>query len=307
MVAPLQPSAPGRAGAKAPGVLECAVNVSEGRDKGLLRLLADSCRGALADLHSDADHNRSVFTLVGPPREVEQAAHRLARAAVGSLDLRRHSGVHPRFGVLDVVPWVGLEGWPLRDAAEGSAMARAAERARRSFASWAAAELGLPVFLYGPERSLPELRRRAWKDLVPDLGPSAPHPTAGSVAVGLRPLLVAYNLWMRVDVTEAVAKSLAAGLRSPDVRALALRVGGRYQVSCNLIAPFATGPASVYDRVARLAPVERAEVVGLVPQGVLASVPEDRWPELGLSEGLTIESRLSRRGVAAWALEPIEL
>jgi glutamate formiminotransferase len=296
MVAPVQPSAPGGSIVGASGVLECVVNVSEGRDRQLLGLLARSCGDVLADLHSDADHNRSVFTLAGPPQNIEPSVRRLASEVVSRLDLGRHSGVHPRFGVLDVVPWVGLAGWPLRDAAQGSVIALAAKRARERFAAWAAEELGLPVFLYGPERPLPEVRRRAWKDLSPDLGPPAPHATAGSVAVGLRPLLVAYNLWMAAKVTEAEARSIAAGLRGPEVRALALRVGDGYQISCNLLAPFTRGPASVYDQVARLAPVVRAEVVGLVPRGVLDAVPKGRWDELGLSEGVTIESRLARQG-----------
>jgi|GEM_PF-99569 len=274
------------------GVLECVANLSEGRDQELVASLAQGCGRSLLDVHSDPDHNRSVFTLAGPPGEVERAVAELASSAVRKLDLRRHSGVHPRFGVLDVVPWVGLDSWPLKDAAPGSPMARAAEEARARFARFAGEELELPTFLYGPERSLPEVRRRAWKTLAPDFGPPAPHPSAGSAAVGLRPLLVAYNLWMAAQVTGEQAREVAASLRGPAVRSLALPVRGGYQVSCNLVSPFTTGPADVFDQVSRLAPVKRAEVVGLVPEAVLSTVPEARWAELGLSPGVTIESRL---------------
>jgi|SRR5579875_439586 glutamate formiminotransferase len=297
MVAPGRPSAPGsRFGAKS-GVLECVVNVSEGRDDRLVRSFGDRCQPVLLDVHSDPDHNRSVFTLAGAPEEVSQAVRQLAIEVTGELDIRDHSGVHPRFGVLDVVPWVGLEGWPLRDASEGSQMARAAEHARESFARWVASELGVPAFLYGPERSLPEVRRRAWRGLLPDFGPSAPHSRAGSVAVGLRPLLVAYNIWLAGSVNEQRARAVAASVRGPDVRALAFPVRGGYQVSCNLLAPFLTGPGVVYEQVSRLAPVQRAEVVGLVPRGVLVAVPKQRWVRLGLSASTTLESRLAERGL----------
>jgi glutamate formiminotransferase len=271
------------------------VNVSEGRDQGVLALLAGSCGPCLLDVHSDVHHNRSVLTLAGPPGEVEPAVRELARVTVCQLDLSRHRGVHPRFGVLDVVPFVGLEGWPVRDARPGGRAAMAAVAARDSFAAWAARELGLPVFLYGPERSLPDVRRAAWRHLAPDLGPPAPHPTAGSVAAGWRPLMVAYNLWMAEEVGLKEAKAIVARLRAPEVRALAFQVGAYFQVSCNLIRPLQVGPAEVWDEVSRWARVSRGEVVGLVPRTVLAATAEDRWAELGLSANLTIEARLSER------------
>ena len=282
---------------RATALLECVVNVSEGRDQGILASLGGACGPTLLDVHSDFHHNRSVFTLAGPPVAVEPAVRELARLTVSRLDLRRHSGVHPRFGVLDVVPFVGLEGWPVQDARAGSPAAMAAAAARQSFAAWAADTLGLPVFLYGPERSLPDVRRAAWRQLAPDFGPPAPHPTAGSVAAGWRPLLVAYNLWMAEEVGLRGAKAIVARLRAPEVRALAFQVGAYVQVSCNLIRPLQVGPAQVWDEVSRWARVSRAEVVGLVPSVVLAATDEDRWPELGLSPSLTIEARLLGRGL----------
>ncbi len=221
---------------------------------------------------------------------------RSARAAVDLLDLRAHQGAHPRFGVLDVVPWVALEGWPLRDVLDSSASdcGQRARQAREAFARWAADELALPVFLYGPERSLPEVRKEAWLDLQPDFGPTSPHPTAGAVAVGCRPMMLAYNLWMaEPDIDRA--KAVAAAIRSPDVRALAFVLGDHVQVSCNLLRPLRVGPAAIWDRVSELAPVARAELVGLTPETVLLATPEQRWRQLDLAYDRTIESRLRRR------------
>jgi len=268
------------------------MNISEGRDLAVVGLLADACGPCLLDVHSDGDHNRSVFSLAGEQARVEVAARDLAAAAVGMLDLAHHSGVHPRLGVVDVVPWVALEGWPLRDVAPSLAR-QCAGAARDRFAQWAASALGLPVFLYGPERTLPEVRSSAWRALTPDLGPNRPHPTAGAVTVGWRPLMMAYNLWL-AGPDMARARAIAKAVRSPSVRALAFSVAGQAQVSCNLTDPVAFGPNAIWDQVAAMGPVARAELVGLVPQAVLELVPEDLWAQLDLAPERTIEARLTR-------------
>ena len=263
--------------------LECVVNVSEGRDAALLDDLAGACGEDLRDLHADPHHNRSVFTLVG-----EQAAMALATRAVERHDLRSHEGVHPRLGVVDVVPFVALDG---DDAA--------ARTARDTFARWAGETLGLPCFLYGDERSLPEVRRGAFTTLTPDTGPHTPHPTAGACAVGNRRVLVAYNLWLPGEDL-AVAERVARSVRSVAVRALALQVGSRVQVSMNLVAPEEVGPAEAFDQVAALTEglgsrVEGAELVGLVPASVLGAIAPQRWEELDLAADRTIEARLDQR------------
>ncbi len=268
-------------------VLECVPNLSEGCADAIISELGTAAGACLLDVHSDCHHHRSVLTLAGRRDPVQVGVRDLARAAVRLLDLREHTGAHPRFGVLDVVPWVALDGWPLRDQDEGEG----ARKARDAFAQWASTELDLPVFLYGPERSLPELRRGAWRTLRPDLGPAAPHPTAGAVAVGCRPLMVAYNLWLaRADLTRA--KAVATAVRSAAVRALAFSLGDRVQVSCNLLRPLVVGPATIWDEVAQLSPIARAELVGLVPQAVLERTPEERWGQLDLALDRTIEARL---------------
>jgi glutamate formiminotransferase len=262
-------------------MLECVMNVSEGRRLDVVDLIARNAGQELLDVHTDADHNRSVITLVG-----EGSAESVAAAAVGALDLRRHVGVHPRLGVVDVVPFVPL----------GPVTLEEARASRDRFARWLAAELGVPSFLYGRERSLPELRRRAFRDLPPDFGPTEPHPTAGATAVGARPVLVAYNLWL-ADTDVTTAKRLAADVRGPHVRALGLPVEGGAQVSMNLLSPDVVGPSEVYDAVAARARIERAELVGLVPRSVLERVAEERWNELDLSRERTIESRLDAAGL----------
>jgi glutamate formiminotransferase / 5-formyltetrahydrofolate cyclo-ligase len=260
-------------------VLECVLNLSEGRDPGTLAQLAAVAGHDLLDVHTDPDHHRAVFTLVGV-----EAPRSVTRLAVEILDLRTHEGVHPRFGVVDVVPFVPLAGSNLEDA-----MA-----ARDAYAEWAADTLGLPCFLYGPERSLPDVRRGAFTTLAPDFGPAAPHPTAGSVAVGARPVLVAYNLWL-AGADLALAGSIARALRGPQLRALAFQVGPRVQVSMNLIAPEELGPADAYDLVARHAAIERAELVGLVPNGALHRIDPTRWSQLDLAADRTIEWRVEHR------------
>lgn len=261
-------------------MLECVVNISEGRRPEVVAAIGAAAGADLLDVHSDAHHHRSVLTLVG-----EEAPRAVARAAVDRLDLGAHAGVHPRIGVVDVVPFVALGATP---AAEAVA-------ARDRFGAWAAAELGVPGFAYGPERTLPEVRRRAFAGLTPTWGPATPHPTAGAIAVGARPLLVAYNLWLAPGTDLAVARRVAREVRSPEIRTLGLAVGDEVQVSMNLVAPLAVGPAEAWDRVASLAPVARAELVGLVPEGVLEQAPEGRWEQLDLGPERTIEARLARR------------
>lgn len=270
-------------------LLECVVNLSEGCDLAALAALSAAAGRCLLDRHSDCAHHRSVFTLAGGESAVLNAVRELVRVAVKLLDLRGHIGAHPRFGVVDVVPWVALEGWPLKDA-QGPGAERAL-KARDAFALWAARDLGLPAFLYGPGRSLPEVRREAWRTVLPDFGPREPHPTAGSVAVGARGLMVAYNLWLE-EPDLAKARAVAAALRSAEVRALAFALGERVQVSCNLVQPLVVGPAQVWDAVASIAPVATAELVGLVPHAVLAATPRWRWEELDLAVERTIEERL---------------
>jgi len=266
-------------------MLACVVNLSEGRQPDVIASLAATAGDHCLDVHTDADHHRSVFWLAGPA--VEDAARALATAAVQALSLTEHNGVHPRIGVVDVVPFVPID--------TASSMLDAVG-ARDAFAIWAGATLALPCFLYGPNRSLPDVRKTAFGDAVPDTGPRHPHPTAGAAAVGARAPLVAYNLWLEGSDL-AHAKMIAAGLRNDDVRALGLQVGNEVQVSCNLINPMRVGPAQVYDDVARRLPVARAELVGLIGRDVLTRIAQRRWAELDLAETRTVEACLEQAGL----------
>lgn len=267
-------------------MLECVINVSSAafwaeNATDAVAFAAQNERGwALLDLHSDEHHNRSVLTLAGS--DVETAAFDVVREATERIDLRSHDGAHPRIGAADVVPFVPLAGSTIEDAIS------ARDRVARRIAD----ELGVPCFLYGPERTLPEIRRSAFASLRPDIGPAEPHPTAGACCVGAREVLVAYNLWIEGSAEDA--RRIASVIRSPALRALGLDVGGRAQVSCNLVRPTELGPGEAFDLVAAHAEIVRAELVGLLPRAVLAGVPPDRWERLDLDESKTIEARLER-------------
>jgi glutamate formiminotransferase len=270
-------------------MLECVINVSEGSDEVVLNGLRAAAGASLLDLHADRHHNRAVLTLAGPA--VERDAKALARTGVGEIDLRSHAGAHPRLGAVDVVPFVPLDGSTIDDAVA----------ARNDFAAWAADDLGMPCFLYGPERALPDVRRDAFRSLAPDFGPREPHPSAGAICVGARPVLIAYNLWLVPGTDVTVATRIAAAVRGPHVRALGLDLEGVAQVALNLLAWREVGPAEAYDAVAREAAaagtgIARAELVGLVPAAVLEAVAEERRARLGVGRAQTIEAALQQAG-----------
>ena len=255
-------------------MLVSAVNLSEGRDDEQLMSIVVAGGDDVLDVHRDRHHHRAVVTLAGP-----DAVRAVTARAVELLDLRRHEGVHPRFGVVDVVPFVPYPPSTMADAV--------AERDR--FATWLALELGVPAVRYGEgEPTLPEVRR-----LMAEM---TGHPTAGITAVGARRPLVAYNVWL-AEPDLAAAKRVAAAVRGPHLRALGLPVGDRVQVSMNLVEPGLVGPADAYDAVASLVPVAGAELVGLVPQAVLDAVPPQRWDELDLAADRTVEARLAARRI----------
>lgn len=278
-----------------PMTVECVVNISEGRDDSVVDAVASVAGPTLLDVHSDPDHHRSVLTLGGSAFDVVAATRAVVREACALIDMRVHRGVHPRLGAADVVPFVALDG-PLDQVVS----------LRDDFARWAGQDLHLPCFLYGPERSLPTVRREAFRSADPDTGPHTPHPTAGASAIGARPVLVAYNVWVvgpddGLASALALARQVARTVRGSAVRSLGLPVGNKAQVSCNLIDPQAVGPAQVYDMIARAVSglggsVDRAELVGLVPADVLAAVPEHRHRELDVSQDRTIEARLESTG-----------
>jgi len=279
-------------------MLECVVNVSEGRDPARLDALARACGPSLLDVHADPDHNRAVFTLAGPGgADAAAAARALARWAVERLDLRTHEGVHPRLGVLDVVPFVAL-GEPGAVAVE----------AARGFARWLGNDVGVPVFLYGDAdpgaRSLPDTRRDAFARRPPDFGLPEPDARTGATAVGARPVLVAVNCRLDRDDLE-LARRIAGQVRErdggmPGVRALGLRLesAGAVQVSMNVTALGATGVEAACTAVRGLAEaaggaVAGVELVGLVPEAEFARWSAEFRTWTGLGPDAAIETRLA--------------
>lgn len=271
-------------------MFECVINISEGRNARLLDELARASGTSLRDVHTDPWHHRSVFTLINEPNQLSVDAHSLIAWAYEILELGGHEGVHPRFGVVDVVPYVALAA---NEASTSIAL-------RDETARWVSATYDVPCFLYGPVanglvRTLPEVRASAFTTLSPDFGPSSPSPRWGAVAIGARPLLVAWNLWLGATSIER-ARHFARLVRGVGVRSLAFQVGDQVQVSCNLIDVASVRPSEVYDRVHSMLEnaesITRAELVGLIPMSLLEREDPARWAQLGLSPEVTIERRL---------------
>jgi glutamate formiminotransferase len=266
--------------------LEAVPNFSEGRDRAILDKLAAalSVDARLLDVHADADHNRSVFTLVGAEEALVAALLAGIACAREHIDLRRHRGAHPRIGAADVVPVV-----PLRPADMPRARTTAVHVAER-----AGAELGLPVFLYGEladgrgpaffRRGGPgELQRRVdARELTPDFGPRRLDPAAGAVLVGARRPLIAFNVNLRATAVD-VAREIAAVVRESGggfagVRALGLDLprAGLVQVSMNVEDYEAAALHEIVERIeseaaARGVAVAGSELVGLMPAGAVAA------------------------------------
>ena len=261
-------------------------NVSEGRDPGTVAVVAEGWTGArLLDVHTDADHDRSVYTLAGERGRLAQALLAGARTVVDRVRLEDSGGVHPHVGALDVAPVVYLE-----EADRGAACAEALVAA-----DLLGRELELPVFLYGAlagGRTRAELRRGgreelgrriASGELEPDFGPGRMHPSAGAVLVAARPPLVAFNLALAPGATVEQARDVAArireggpeGLRGVRAIGLELHEAGLVQVSTNVEDHRATALAEVVAAVRRHTPVAAAELVGLAPAAALEGFPED--------------------------------
>jgi glutamate formiminotransferase/formiminotetrahydrofolate cyclodeaminase len=270
-------------------LIECVPNFSEGRRPEVINAIRDAIAGVagahVLDTSADASHNRCVITFVAPIEHVADAAFAGIRTAHELIDLTTHSGEHPRMGATDVVPFIPLEGSTMEDCI---ALARQlGERVGR--------ELGIPVFLYEraatrPDReNLADVRRGEFEGIrdeigktpqrTPDFGPSAVHATAGAVAIGARPFLVAYNVYLGPASNMPVAKEVAKALRGSSgglryVKAMGFEVDGQAQVSMNLVDTEKTPLHRVFDMVkmeaeARGVSPTWSEIVGLVPERAL--------------------------------------
>jgi glutamate formiminotransferase len=288
-------------------LLEAVPNFSEGRDRltivAIGDALAESAR--VLDIHSDPDHNRSVYTIVGSEQELEAALLGAIETARELIDLRRQEGAHPRIGAADIVPIV-----PLRKEDAERARAVALELARRL-----GEELTLPVFLYGElapglgpayfRRGGPsELQRRIDAgELAPDFGPPRLDERAGGVLVAARPPLIAFNVNLAGDDLEA-AREVARSVRErdggfPGVRALGLRLprAGHVQVSLNIedwqASPLHEVVAAVErEASARGLRITGSELVGLLPAGAATAAAGSLLGVAGLDPSQVLELRL---------------
>jgi glutamate formiminotransferase/formiminotetrahydrofolate cyclodeaminase len=272
-------------------LVECVPNFSEGRDPAVLDALRAALTGVpgvqLLDVQADTSHHRSVFTLVAPPQAAAEAAFRAIAIARERIDMTRHAGAHPRMGATDVVPFI-----PVRDVTMEDCVTLARQLAER-----VGRELEIPVYLYAraaarPERErLPDVRKGEFEGLRtrigtdpaadPDFGPRHIHATAGATAIGARPFLVAFNIYLESQDV-AIAKEIAKQIRTssgglPAVQASGFDVGGQAQVSMNLLDIDVTSPATVFVAVRDLAAqrgvgIAKSELVGLVPErGILSA------------------------------------
>ena len=271
-------------------VVECVPNFSEGRDPRIVESLVEAVESVLGAVvlgtHIDPDHNRSVVTFVAPPEVIVEAAVRVVARASQLIDLSRHAGQHPRMGACDVLPFV-----PVRGLSVEECVALAHEAGRRIWD-----ELDIPVYFYEsaalrPERrNLADVRRGGFELLreqlantperAPDVGEPRVHPTAGAVIVGVRPLLIAYNVTLKTGDL-SVAKRIARAVRERDggllhLKALGFELESRgvVQVSMNLTGYERTNLHHAFEAVRREAEalgveVLASEIVGLVPRDAL--------------------------------------
>lgn len=278
-------------------LVECVPNFSEGRDRGIVEAIAASIAAVdgvhLAGMEMDGDHNRSVITFMGSPDDVARGAFEACRTARDLIDLRHHRGAHPRIGATDVIPFIPLSNCTMDDCITlawdcGGKIGRS---------------IGIPVYFYGhaaldPLRGeLPALRRGGFErlvgemetnpDLAPDEGPGMAHISAGATAVGVRDILVAYNVNLDTDDVR-VARTIAQKVREKGggltgIRALGLLLPERRhaQVSMNLTDYRQTDMARAYHAVERLArtldvEILESELVGLAPRAAMGgAAPED--------------------------------
>jgi len=294
-------------------LVECVPNFSEGRDARRVEAIVAAMRVegvSLLDCSLDADHNRSVVTIVGDPAAVVESAVRGAGKAAELIDLTRQQGVHPRIGAADVIPFVPFSGIKLEQCA---LLARQA-----GLEIWR--RFNVPVFFYEAAAARPDranleevrrgqfegLREAAGKDSSrrPDIGGPALHPTAGACAVGARKFLVAYNIYFNssdVAMVRAIAREIRAasgGLKG--VKALGVLVQGRAQLTMNITDFEVTPISQVFRAVSALAlrhkatPVE-GEIIGLLPEA--ACERESEW--MRQLAGFDEDTKILERRLAA--------
>jgi len=292
-------------------LLECVPNISEGRDPDKIASIAEEIikhkKVTLLNISSDRDHHRSVFTFVGEPEAVKEAALSFALKAIDLIDMREHRGEHPRLGAVDVVPFVPIHGVEMEEAV----------RIAREFGK-ELGRRGVPIFFYEEaalrteRRELPAIRKGEYEGLPeklkdpewnPDEGPVVFNPKSGAAVAGARFPLVAYNVNLKsedVNLAKEIAKKVRfKGGGFPHVRAMGveLKEKGMVQVSMNLTHYRVTNIPKVYEFIRTEAmkrgiEIEGSEIVGLVPLAVLEGVVRHylKYPEFSTNQ--VIEQRI---------------
>jgi glutamate formiminotransferase / 5-formyltetrahydrofolate cyclo-ligase len=293
-------------------IIESIPNISEGRRPEVVERIVGAVRATpgvrVLDHSSDRSHNRSVITLAGDPTSIKTAILALYEAAVPAIDLRTHSGEHPRVGAVDVVPFVPIEDVTMSDCVTLA----------REVAAEVAARFDIPVFLYEEasdnpaRRNLEDIRRGEFEGLAaklssdgwkPDFGPAAPHLSAGASVIGARMPLIAYNINLNTDRLD-VAKKIAAAIRHSSgglryVKAMGVKLEERNlaQVSINLTNYQKTPVHRVFDMVAREAArygvgILESEVIGLIPAAALVGAAEHYLQLERFSAAQILENKL---------------
>lgn len=272
-------------------LIQCVPNFSEGRDEAVVEAIVSAARGAsegkIADYSFDPDHNRMVLSLLGSPEEIRQAVRAATDQAVKLIDLRSHSGAHPRIGAADVIPLVPITGVTMEDCVVLSYEI-----------GHDLAELGVPIYFYEESAALAhrcnlaDVRRGGFERLAetplirecaPDLGPPAVHPTAGATVIGARGPLVAYNVNLNcedMEIAQAIVRKIRcgeAGLEGVKSMSVPLATRGKSQVSMNITRPELTPLNQVFEFVESQAcglGIE-SEIIGLVSERYLGCTPQE--------------------------------
>ena len=272
-------------------IIQCVPNFSEGRDVAVVEAIVSAAREAsevtIADYSSDPDHNRMVLSLLGNPEDIRESVQAAASRAIQLIDLRSHTGAHPRIGAVDVIPLVPIKGVAMEDCVVLSYEI-----------GHDLADLGIPVYFYeesataAHRSNLADVRRGGFEKLAaapldgncaPDLGPPAVHPTAGASVIGARSPLVAYNVNLNcrdMEIAQAIVRKIRsgeAGLEGVKAMSVWLATRGKSQVSMNVTTPHLTPLKQVFDFVESQAAglgVE-SEIIGLVSERYLGCPLQD--------------------------------
>ncbi|HKE88258.1 MAG TPA: glutamate formimidoyltransferase [Vicinamibacterales bacterium] len=293
-------------------IIECVPNVSEGRRADVVKSITDAVAHVdgvrLLDWSSDPAHNRSVLTLAGDAAPLKAAVLTLFDQASRQIDLRSHTGEHPRLGAVDVVPFIPIEGVTMADCVTLA----------KDVASEVALRFQIPIFLYeeaasrASRRNLEDIRRGEFEGLAakirapewaPDFGPARPHPTAGASVIGARMPLIAYNINLatdRLDVAKKIAAAVrhsSGGFRYVKAMGIALEDRGIVQVSMNLTNHEKTPIHRVFDAVSREAQrygvsILESEIIGLTPEAALVAAAQHYLQLERFSPSQILERRL---------------